>query len=270
MPALVRLQKAYGNPWLIEVMQYWLKPPTFKKWGEPLDKLATIIKRWLTHSSTAENEIPHWLMVRQLSILKQQHHDQNGSRANHLNKASTRIASITELISAAVLAANDRIFKDTIDHLIANKQDHPLFDLIEINRFTMQQSKSGKKAEKQSRLLFDFVKNKVTKALNNSLRQKGDWSITESLPCDCTDCEILATFLQSRNTKHTVWPLAKRRRMHIHQTINAMAIHVTHITEPSGSPHKLHLTKTEQLFVQAHEHRIQLQEAMDELTFYGP
>jgi hypothetical protein len=268
IPAMVRLQTAYGSPWLIDVMRRWLAPPAYEKWGNPIDKLAQIIKRWVTHTPAKEDELTHWLMTRQLGVLKQKHHDQaqSSSPVNHLNNASTRIAEITELLSAAFLSSDDGVFHETIDHLISDEKDYLMFDLIEIGRFIKQQSYKREVTEAQSSRLLDFVRSKVTRALDSPPRTAGDWSITETVSCGCADCKVLTAFLQSSGEEHKVWPLAKGRRMHIHQAIEAMGVPVTHKTERRGSPYNLHLTKTKQLFLQDRKRRGRLKEAKDDLA----
>lgn len=79
-------------------------------------------------------------------------------------------------------------------------------------------------------------------------RKEGDWAIHDTIPDHCSDCKYLKIFLQSSSTQKLVWPLAKDRRAHIHQIINAMDIPVTHETLHKGSPHKLILVKTSKLF----------------------
>ncbi|WP_178941504.1 hypothetical protein [endosymbiont of Lamellibrachia barhami] len=200
VPAMVRLQTAYGSP-LIDVMQRWLAPPAYERRKIPIDKLAQIIKRWVTHTPAKaelsslpaqtklipggckEDELTHWLMARQLGVLRQKHHDQaqSGSPVNHLNNASTRIAEITELLSAAFLSSDDGIFHETIDHLISDEKDYLIFDLIEISRFIKQQSYKREVTEAQSSRLLDFVRGKVTRALDSPPRKAGDWSITEAV-----------------------------------------------------------------------------------------
>lgn len=270
VPALLRLQTSYGSPWLIDVMRRWLAPSAYEEWEKPIDKLAQIIARWVRHTRAKEDALTHWLMVRQLGTLKRKHHDQaqSSSPAIHLSNASTRIAEITELLSAAFLSSDDGIFNETIDHLISDERDYLIFDLIEISRFVKQQSYKREVTAAQSRRLLDFVRAKVTTALDCPSRKAGDWSITEAVSCGCADCKVLAAFLQSSGQEHKVWPLAKGRRMHIHQAIEAMGVPVTHKTERRGSPYKLHLTKTKQLFLQDQQHRDRLKEANDDLA--GP
>ena len=179
---------------------------------------------------------------------------------------STRIAKITDLVAAAILSSDDGFFHETIAHLISDEKDYLIFDLIEISRFIKQQSYKREVTEAQSSRLLDFVRGKVTRALDSPPRKAGDWSITETVSCGCADCKVLTAFLQSSGEEHKVWPLAKGRRMHIHQAIEAMGVPVTHKTERSGSPYKLHLTKTKQLFLQDRERRGRLKEAKDDLA----
>jgi hypothetical protein len=60
--------------------------------------------------------------------------------------------------------------------------------------------------------------------------------------------------------------MAKERRRHIHQVIDGMDIPVTHHTVRTGSPHKLRLVKTEQLFRQDKAQRLRLEQALDDLA----
>ena len=141
-----------------------------------------------------------------------------------------------------------------------------MFDLVAIARFVKQQNYENSATEGQCALLSAFVRGKLTKVLDSQPRKAGDWSITETGQCGCADCKVLVEFLQSSRLDRKVWPLAKGRRQHIHQAIDAIGIPVTHKTERRGSPHKLHLTKTKQLFVQEQTQRARLKEALDDLA----
>lgn len=80
-------------------------------------------------------------------------------------------------------------------------------------------------------------------------RADDDWSITEleAGGC-CDDCARLAGFLTDPATRQLTWPLTKPRRQHIHHRIDEAELPVTHQTKRQGSPHKLILTKTAELF----------------------
>jgi hypothetical protein len=94
-------------------------------------------------------------------------------------------------------------------------------------------------------------------------RAAGDWSITEIEPGCCNDCTDLAAFLSDARRQQLVWPLAKPRRQHIHRRIDEAELPVTHQTRRQGSPHKLVLSKTPQLFTRDTERRAQARSSLD-------
>jgi hypothetical protein len=87
-------------------------------------------------------------------------------------------------------------------------------------------------------------------------RAPDDWSITRFDGSDCCeDCAQLAAFLLDATQQQMTWPLAKPRRQHIHHRIDEVELPVTHRTLRQGSPHKLILTKTDDLVRQDADHR---------------
>lgn len=97
-------------------------------------------------------------------------------------------------------------------------------------------------------------------------RVDDDWSINdfESLGC-CDDCEHLAAFLTDPAQQELTWPLAKPRRQHIHQRIDEAELPVTHQTRRQGSPHKLILTKTPELFTRDAARRSATQSVLESI-----
>jgi len=95
-------------------------------------------------------------------------------------------------------------------------------------------------------------------------RAADDWSITDFEPGGCCDdCAHLADFLTDAAQQQLVWPLAKPRRQHIHHRIDETELPVTHLTKREGSPHKLVLTKTPDLFTRDVEVRSRTQAHLD-------
>lgn len=79
-------------------------------------------------------------------------------------------------------------------------------------------------------------------------READDWSIAFDGGCGCGDCQTLATFLEDPAERRRDWPLAKRRRQHIHHTLDARELPIRHQTRRTGSPYVLVLTKTDAVF----------------------
>ena len=78
-------------------------------------------------------------------------------------------------------------------------------------------------------------------------RAPGDWSIEPPAGgCACDLCKSQRTF---------EWPLAQRRRQHVHSRIDTAELPVTHVTRRQGRPYTLVLKKTEALFAREQEER---------------
>ena len=63
-------------------------------------------------------------------------------------------------------------------------------------------------------------------------------------PCHCEDCAALARFLADPELEEARFPLAKRRRQHLHHMIDDYRLDCTHVTERRGSPQTLVCKKT--------------------------
>jgi hypothetical protein len=58
----------------------------------------------------------------------------------------------------------------------------------------------------------------------------------------------LRTFLEDPNRRTLEWPLAEKRRQHVHSRIDATELPVSHVTRRQGRPYTLVLQKTDVLF----------------------
>lgn len=79
-------------------------------------------------------------------------------------------------------------------------------------------------------------------------RAGDDWSIDLPAGCTCPLCEELSAFLADPGRRSHEWPLAERKRQHVHTRIDASELPVRHETRRKGSPYTLVLTKTTALF----------------------
>lgn len=88
-------------------------------------------------------------------------------------------------------------------------------------------------------------------------RAPGDWSV--ELPaggCACELCDTLREFLEDPSRRAFEWPLAQKRRQHVHSRIDAAELPVTHRTRRQGRPYTLVLKKTDALFVRERKARL--------------
>jgi predicted 2-oxoglutarate/Fe(II)-dependent dioxygenase YbiX len=87
-------------------------------------------------------------------------------------------------------------------------------------------------------------------------RAPGDWSV--ELPaggCACELCGTLREFLEDTGRRAFEWPLAERRRQHVHTRIDGAELPVSHLTRRQGRPYTLVLKKTDGVFAREREAR---------------
>jgi hypothetical protein len=86
------------------------------------------------------------------------------------------------------------------------------------------------------------------------------------IDCRCGLCARLREFLADSRQRRLEWPLAKDRRRHVHQVLDAHEMPVRHRTRRSGSPFTLVLEKMDALFVRAAAERRRWRADLDWLT----
>lgn len=71
-----------------------------------------------------------------------------------------------------------------------------------------------------------------------------DWRRDAELKCPCDDCKAIRRFLADPELSVARFPLAERRRRHIHSEIESSRADCTHLTDRVGSPYSLVCKKT--------------------------
>ena len=84
----------------------------------------------------------------------------------------------------------------------------------------------------------------LEKRTSKAPRKPTDFRRDDELSCNCSDCGALAAFLADPSQKQARFPLAKKRRQHLHQIIELNRCDCTHETERRGRPYTLVCTKT--------------------------
>ncbi len=261
---LTRLHGCYGNHWLIGVFQHWFEHTTYPTVDNMIKGLSPMIRIWVESAPNEHLDLTHWLLAHQLDALRQKHlqESQQQSPASFQEAASDRTEALIDLLSASLTGLDEGVFNDTLQHLMNDENCYMASDLVTITRYLKQQRRESTATEIS---FLEFVRDTLKRLLDHTPRQRGNWSIMQTWSCDCADCQVLREFLQSRLLDHKIWPLGKERRQHIHRIIESLGVPVNHQTEHSGSPHKLHLNKTKQLFLDDKAQRRDLKKAMAEL-----
>ena len=251
VPILIELAECYGAQWCTDSMQEWLSPEY--DWDKKLvfvNTLFPIVNVFGKQHSRNADILTNWLLKYQLKTLKQDFSaDLKTRQQAELDKgASTRTKILIDLMQATIVAKDNDVHDKLMSYIIENENLFPAIELASVLLKTKKDCKGSSFAIRQYERLKSHTLRLVNEALSRKPRRVDDWSINDENNCSCEDCRQLKQFLQAPDQVRLKWPLAKRRRQHIHQIIDTMRLPVKHITERVGSPHKLLLTKTDQLF----------------------
>jgi len=96
----------------------------------------------------------------------------------------------------------------------------------------------------QARKLIEQCRHELEKRTAQAPQKPTDYRRADKLSCNCDDCSALSAFLANPDRKQGRFPLAKKRRQHLHQIIDGNLCDLTHVTERCGSPFTLVCTKT--------------------------
>jgi len=159
------------------------------------------------------------------------------------------------LTAAAVIGAAST--RDAVSAYIRKQQDAVTALEISALRAAAELSQDGTRSDAGFGDLAADCAARLRARLARPQRAPGDWSI--ELPaggCTCDLCDTLRVFLEDKSRRNFEWPLAEKRRKHVHSRIDAAELPVTHVTRRRGSPYTLVLKKTEALFARENEARI--------------
>lgn len=241
LPMLMGLIDSYGENWLITVFTFWRENRQFDSCDSAFNDLEKLVSTF----AKKHRKISNWILNDQLSLLFQGdvHESKYSDRKKIREEMPEKRKILKTLLNVCNIADEFRLRDKLVDHLMGLPNLYPETELT--NLFLYFEDPSFDKA------LLQLGQRLQERSV---LRKEGDWSIRITDSHNCSDCRDLKNFLKSASTQKLVWPLAKDRRAHIHQMIERMDIPVTHETLHQGSPHKLVLTKTSELFRKDKEH----------------
>jgi predicted 2-oxoglutarate/Fe(II)-dependent dioxygenase YbiX len=153
------------------------------------------------------------------------------------------IASLLE--AAAGIDATD--LRDTALDVLRAGDDTLLRWPVQVQRATATTQATARAAARLDTLA-GHASQRLQASLEKPARSPDDYSITAPSGCACPLFDTLAAFLVDPVQRTLEWPLAQKRRQHIHERIDAHELPVRHQTRRVGRPYTLVLTKTAELF----------------------
>ncbi|GAA2603324.1 2OG-Fe(II) oxygenase [Paractinoplanes durhamensis] len=275
-PALARLAARYGESWTRERVEGWFG------------------RDWITRSSIFNREVPNWiaslpamgaalqeapetgLLVGRLlvaGVWSELHgwatgllrYEAPGYRRQHLAELGPYIAGV--LAGAANL--DDADLRDAVVGFLSQDED----DVIPCALSTLRAARTDSAVSPRTTGLDTVAAHtarRIEQRLALPVRAAADWSIRLPKGCDCELCTTLGAFLVDPARRAFEWPLAEKRRSHIHSRIDRAELPVDHKTRRTGRPYTLVLHKTDALFTGEQEARRRDQDDLDWLTRTQP
>ncbi len=271
-PALLILDNHYGRKWLGDRITTWTQvrrpveydPATSRlAWIQALPDLCRAIVRDANPANPKTTQVAQLIVSHTWTWL---HTAIDASTT--ITKPSARRTRMYELAPAvlALLHATSISEDPALSKKIVSALCDPEFRLIPLLLRVIDSSATMTIDELKPLGIVTLARHSATSLeaeLARPERSPQDWSITGFTSGDsCKDCVELAAFLNDPTRQKVVWPLAKPRRQHIHQRIEDAELPVTHRTTREGSPHKLVITKTADLFTHNAVQRTNVQTAL--------
>lgn len=241
---LLSLAESYGESWFLQQMQIW-KTRQQKHHVVELDNLVQLVEVF----GKRFRKIANWIWEYQCSLIvahdaKSVAHDSPKTINQELIK---RIGRIEALLLTTQMMADSQLSNRMVDHILSHSRLYHAVGLAKLIKTLMENQDQPTLALWGLNRLLTEIKVRLRKQADVK-RDDDNWSIAEKIPCACGDCKELQIFLSASKQQKIVWPLAKDRRQHIHGIIESMEIPVSHVTHRTGSPHKLVLIKSPDLF----------------------
>ena len=263
--ALLIVNAEYGRRWFDDRITAWMtnrvpfgSEPTASRevWTEALPDLCRGLSKSKGQRSSTDAEPARTIVALTWNWL-----DAAIVAATAITRPSARHERMNELSRAllALLQATDIAGDPTVRDQIVTTVCEREFRLVPLLLHVIDAS-TAIPPNRRTRLGLTSIATHCGEALRAELarpgRTPGDWSITSFVSSDdCQDCTELSAFLEDTTAQQRVWPLAKARRQHIHRCIDEAELPVSHRTTHEGSPHKLVITKTTDLFTREADQR---------------
>ncbi len=250
-PTFVALVRSYGEDWARSLLAGWAShrpesPQDSFAWLGSLPRLC----KALCATEPAGRRCAKLLWRDQWAWLKggidQSVHLTAPSRQDPaiaaLAKPILGLLKSTEVIGVKALQTEMVTFLRTRDH-------EPLLPaLVSMLRVAARGKAARKGASPALNTLRRHCIRQLEARLKQPTRKKDDWSLDLPGTCDCDLCITLRDFLADPKKKQLEWPIAKRRRLHVHREIDRYELPVLHKTRRTGSPFTLVLHKKTTLF----------------------
>jgi len=172
--------------------------------------------------------------------------DGNAQTHDWRTRAIDRCELLTALVKALVAVEAEKPLARLINHTLVAGGKYDL-TVVHLKAIFALEAWMVRKLKKPSRAISRWLEHCRTELEQRTARAPAppaDFRRADKLSCKCGDCRQLNQFLADPHQSVLRLPLAKDRRQHLHQVIEACGCDLTHVTTRKVRPYTLVCTKT--------------------------
>ncbi|GGF94355.1 MULTISPECIES: 2OG-Fe(II) oxygenase [Cysteiniphilum] len=238
------LSGKYSAEWLIEVFSRLIEK---ERLWDGFNDFPKLIKAF--HQISIDKEVLRFLFSMQLQRKVERLQIQLERKRERIDAKSIKLRHdlVSELVNVA-LNLEDRVLHDkVIDVILSRKLYLDSLLLVDVIERYFPLSKEMRVQYDIDRII-SFVRLALEEEKNLGVRDENDWYITFEKSCECELCDELGGFLHDKNAQSKTWPIGESKRQHVSSMVYDLAVPVKIETLRQGSPHKLVLTKDDELY----------------------
>jgi len=254
-PTLVALSQRYGIEWCQALLGTWTSEgrrdhASGKHREAWMASLPTLCQRLCAGGSGPGFDLASWLITEEWARIVQQWEELR--KHPHPTVTLDAVCGMSEpilaLLESSRIANRPDLHSEMLGVLTSPDTEYPIRGLTHLLR-TAHEARTGEGLRDLGlAALREHCIPALTALLRMPVREKSNWSIPAPRRCTCGLCGTLTRFLVAPDQARLEWPLAKDPRAHIHQTLDAHDLPVSHTTRRVGRPFTLVLMKTDALF----------------------
>lgn len=253
-PRLAALLDCYGFEWCRTLLQRWAseenhEPPQIRlSWMDCT--LAVLCRTLCASDSSAGRDLAGWILSEQWAwLLERSRQIREHASAKDMTRELVSLCKpILRVIESSRATQQPDLSARVIEFLTGDAAELPVQVPIGLLRNAKEHHAPTTLKNWGLRPVHAHCLQIVTARVNEPTRAPTDWSIGTLIRCSCGLCETLTQFLRASDKVRYEWKLAKDHRAHIHRSIDAYDLPVTHTTRRIGSPFTLVLAKTAAVF----------------------
>ena len=145
----------------------------------------------------------------------------------------------------SALQCEEQFLTTLIQALQAQPNRYPILaKLVPVCNGLNKSLKEGEGGSESLQQLLSYCISSLEQSSSRIIPSPENWSEEVSFSCSCSDCQDLMRFLRHPTETQHRFKRSKNRRYHLHRQLDSKGCSVTHITERTGSPYTLVVTKT--------------------------